>query len=138
MPPFGRAESFPKRRSPAASTRRAARGNGLSDWNVEDFSLPASVRDLETATTEAGVQRFPVLGLSQGCAVSIDYAVQHPERVSHLVLYGGYARGLRRRGPEDPTPRSLPAAIVTKSDRYAVDGRSGERCDANWQIRLTP
>ena len=44
------------------------------------------------------MQKFALLGISQGCAVSIAYAVRHPERVSHLVLYGGYARGRRRRG----------------------------------------
>jgi pimeloyl-ACP methyl ester carboxylesterase len=46
----------------------------------------------------AGLNRFALLGISQGCAVSIAYAVRHPERVSHLVLYGGYARGRCMRG----------------------------------------
>ena len=46
------------------------------------------------------MQRFPLFGLSQGCAASVAYAVQHPERVSHLILYGGYVCGRRRRGPE--------------------------------------
>ena len=44
------------------------------------------------------MKRFPLLGISQGCAVSIAYAVRHPERVSHLILYGGFARGRRKRG----------------------------------------
>jgi pimeloyl-ACP methyl ester carboxylesterase len=39
----------------------------------------------------AAVERFPLLGYSQGCAVSIAYAVRHPERVSHLILCGGCA-----------------------------------------------
>jgi pimeloyl-ACP methyl ester carboxylesterase/DNA-binding winged helix-turn-helix (wHTH) protein len=69
------------------------RGSGLSDWDVEDISFDAWVRDLETVVDELGLERFPLFGLSQGCAVAITYAVRHPERVSRLVLYGGYARG---------------------------------------------
>jgi pimeloyl-ACP methyl ester carboxylesterase/DNA-binding winged helix-turn-helix (wHTH) protein len=76
------------------------RGNGLSDWDVEDISLEAFVRDLESVVDANGLKRFPLLGISQGCAVSIAYAVRHPERVSQLVLYGGYARGRRRRGQQ--------------------------------------
>ena len=74
------------------------RGNGLSDWNVEDISFEAFVRDLESVVDSTGLKRFALLGISQGCAVSIAYAVRHPQRVSHLILYGGYARGRRMRG----------------------------------------
>ena len=74
------------------------RGNGLSDWDVDEISFEAFVRDLETVVEAAGPQRFALLGISQGCAVSIAYAVRHPGRVSHLVLYGGYGRGRRKRG----------------------------------------
>ena len=80
--------------------RYDARGNGLSDWEVEDLSLEAFVRDLESVVDATGLDRFPLLGMSQGCAVSIAYAVRHPERVSHLVLYGGFARGRRKRGSQ--------------------------------------
>jgi class 3 adenylate cyclase len=62
------------------------RGNGLSDWNVDDISFEAFVRDLETVVDAAGLERFPLFGVSQGCSVSIAYAVRHPERVTHLVL----------------------------------------------------
>ena len=77
--------------------RYDARGNGLSDWDVDDISLDAWVRDLETVVDAAGLDRFPLLGLSQGCAISVAFAVRHPERVTHLVLYGGFARGAYRR-----------------------------------------
>ncbi len=77
------------------------RGNGLSDWEVEDISFEAFVRDLETVVEASGLERFPLFGISQGCAVSIAYAVRHPERVTHLVLFGGYSRGRRRRGPQE-------------------------------------
>jgi pimeloyl-ACP methyl ester carboxylesterase/DNA-binding winged helix-turn-helix (wHTH) protein len=76
------------------------RGNGLSDRNVDDLSFEAFVRDLESVVEASGLERFPLFGLSQGCAVSIAYAVRHPERVTHLVLLGGYARGRRMRGSQ--------------------------------------
>ena len=77
------------------------RGNGLSDWNIETFSFDALVGDLEAVVEAAGVQRFSLLGISQGCATAIEYAVRHPERVDKLVLYGGFARGWRLRSAEE-------------------------------------
>jgi pimeloyl-ACP methyl ester carboxylesterase len=71
------------------------RGNGLSDWNVEKFSLDAFVEDLEAVADAAGLNRFALLAFSQGCSPSIAYCVKHPERVTHLVLYGGFARDFR-------------------------------------------
>src|SRR3954447_19653988 len=72
------------------------RGCGLSDRDVGDgaFGLERWVADLETVVAAAGVDRFALLGISQGAALAIAYAARHPERVSRLVLYGGYARGL--------------------------------------------
>jgi serine/threonine protein kinase/TolB-like protein/Tfp pilus assembly protein PilF/alpha-beta hydrolase superfamily lysophospholipase len=74
------------------------RGNGLSDWNIENFSFEAMVRDLEAVVDAVGLDRFPILGISQGGPVAIAYAARHPEKVSHLILYGSYARGWARRG----------------------------------------
>lgn len=71
------------------------RGNGLSEWDVADLSFEAFVRDLETVVETLGLERFPLLGISQGCAVSVEYAARHPERVSRLILLGGYAAGWR-------------------------------------------
>ncbi len=73
------------------------RGNGLSDWDVADISFEAFVKDLESVVEAAGVDRFPLLGISQGGAVAIAYAARYPERVSHLILYGAYARGWAKR-----------------------------------------
>jgi pimeloyl-ACP methyl ester carboxylesterase/DNA-binding winged helix-turn-helix (wHTH) protein len=91
--------------------RYDARGNGLSDWDVSDLSLAALVRDLESVVAAARLPRCALLGISQGCAVSIVYAVRHPERVSRLVLYGGYARGKRQRGSPEESEQA--AALVT-------------------------
>jgi len=74
------------------------RACGLSDWDVKDISFEAWVRDLEAVVDAAGVDRFALFGASQGASIAIEYAVRHPERVTHLVLLGGYARGWLRRG----------------------------------------
>ena len=66
------------------------RGCGLSDWEVREFSLDAWVEDLELVVDSVGLDRFPLLGLSQGGAVALAYAVRHPERVSRLVLVGAW------------------------------------------------
>ena len=76
------------------------RANGLSDWDVEDVSFDASLRDLETVVEAQGLERFSLLGISQGCSISIAYAVKHPDRVSHLVLYGGFASGILTRSSQ--------------------------------------
>lgn len=69
------------------------RGCGLSDWDVDEFSMHAWVRDLETVVDGLGLDRFALLGISQGGAVAAEYTVSHPDRVTHLVLYGSYLQG---------------------------------------------
>jgi pimeloyl-ACP methyl ester carboxylesterase/DNA-binding winged helix-turn-helix (wHTH) protein len=73
------------------------RGCGLSDWDVPRFSFEDWVGDLESVVDAVGLDRFSLLGISQGGSVAIAYAVRHPERVSRLVLYGSYVQGLRKR-----------------------------------------
>ena len=73
------------------------RGNGLSDWNNPEFSVDAFVRDLEAVVDALGLDRFALMGSSKGGPTSIAYAARHPERVSHLVLYGTFARGWSER-----------------------------------------
>jgi DNA-binding winged helix-turn-helix (wHTH) protein/pimeloyl-ACP methyl ester carboxylesterase len=73
------------------------RANGLSDWNVDTLSFDAMLGDLESVVDAAGPDRFALLGISQGGAVASAYAARHPDRVSHLVLYGAYARGWQMR-----------------------------------------
>lgn len=71
------------------------RGNGLSDREVEEIDFESFVADLETVVEATALDRFALLGISQGAAVSIEYAVRHPERVSCLILFGGYPAGWR-------------------------------------------
>jgi class 3 adenylate cyclase/pimeloyl-ACP methyl ester carboxylesterase len=92
--------------------RYDARGNGLSDREVEDVSFETFVGDLETVVDAAGLERFALFGISQGCAVSIGYAVRHPERVTHLILYGGYSLGWAKRA-RSAAEREQGAAMLT-------------------------
>ena len=74
------------------------RGCGLSDRDAGSAGLEDWVSDLEAVVDAAGLDRFPLLGISQGGPVAIAYATRHPGRVTKLVLYGTYARGWARRG----------------------------------------
>jgi pimeloyl-ACP methyl ester carboxylesterase/DNA-binding CsgD family transcriptional regulator len=84
------------------------RGYGLSDWDVEDFSLEARIGDLEAVVDDSGVDRFALMGMAQGGPVSIEYTARHPERVTRLLFYGSYAAPM-----PDPTPEA-----VELSDTY--------------------
>jgi pimeloyl-ACP methyl ester carboxylesterase/DNA-binding CsgD family transcriptional regulator len=86
------------------------RGCGLSDRHVVDFSLEAWVSDLESVVDAAGLDRFVLLGVSGGGPTAITYATRHPERVSHLILYGAYARA--RRARNDPAAVELEDALI--------------------------
>lgn len=88
--------------------RYDARGNGLSQRDVDEISFERWVSDLETVVDAAGYDQFTLVGLSQGVSFAIAYAVRHPERVSHLILYGGYARGLFHR---DGDPEKLKQSL---------------------------
>jgi pimeloyl-ACP methyl ester carboxylesterase/DNA-binding CsgD family transcriptional regulator len=91
--------------------RHDERGTGLSDWEVDDFSLDAWVADLEAVVDAAGVERFTLLGLSQGAQIAIAYAVRHPERVTHLVLCGGYLGGAELTATERERSDALDSLI---------------------------
>jgi len=69
------------------------RGCGLSDRGVAEISFNAWVHDIEAVRDAARLEHVALLGVSQGAAMAVAYAVRHPERVSHLILYGGFARG---------------------------------------------
>lgn len=82
--------------------RMDPRGVGMSEWDVEELSFDAMVRDVEAAVDAAGLERFAMVGNSGGAAVAIAYAARNPERVSHLVLWGAYCRGSLKRGALTP------------------------------------
>ena len=78
------------------------RGHGLSDWTVNDFSLEAHLNDLEAVVDAEGLDRFALMGMSGTSPVALAFAARHPERVTRLVLYGGFA-GFS----SDPSPEEL-------------------------------
>ena len=82
------------------------RGCGLSDHDPDEMSLDAFVRDLETVVDAIGLERFPLIGLSQGGAVAVAYAAKHPERVTRLALVGAYVKGRRARARNDEERRA--------------------------------
>lgn len=88
------------------------RGSGLSDRDPQRLDHEAFVEDLETVVDAARLGRFALLGISQGGATAIRYATRHPERVSHLLLCGAYARGRMRR---DPSPQQRAEADLLQS-----------------------
>jgi DNA-binding winged helix-turn-helix (wHTH) protein/alpha-beta hydrolase superfamily lysophospholipase len=74
------------------------RGNGMSQRDVDHGSFDLWVHDLETVVDAAGLDRFPLLGISRGGSIAIAYAIKHPDRVTHLVLHGAFAAGINRVG----------------------------------------
>lgn len=86
-------------------TRYDQRGNGLSDWNLDGFSLDTCVEDLEVVADAAGLDTFFLMGSSQGAPVALRYAVEHPERVRGLILCGGYVQGRSLRDNADERAR---------------------------------
>jgi hypothetical protein len=74
-----------------------ARGSGLSDRNVEEISPDTWLSDLETVVDAANIQQFVIYGASQTSSVAIAYAARHPERVTHLIVFGGFAQGWTHR-----------------------------------------
>lgn len=93
-----------------ALLRYDQRGTGLSDRDVGVHGLDEWLSDLESVAEASGWPRFALLGISQGAPLAIAYAVRHPERVSHLVLHGGFVQGRRRRN--DPKAAELAELMV--------------------------
>jgi pimeloyl-ACP methyl ester carboxylesterase/DNA-binding CsgD family transcriptional regulator len=84
----------------ATIVRYDERGHGLSDWEIEDYSLEARIGDLEAVADDAGFDRFALMAMSQGGPPSIEYAARHPERLTRLLFYGSHACYMH-----DPTPQ---------------------------------
>ncbi|HEY7500328.1 MAG TPA: alpha/beta fold hydrolase [Vicinamibacterales bacterium] len=110
------------------------RGNGMSQRDVDDVSFDTWVRDLETVVDAAGLDRFPLLGISRGGPIAIAYAVKHPERVTHLVLYGAFAAGLNHRG----TPQELEARRALTSLIHLGWGLNNPAFCKTFTVRFIP
>ena len=104
--------------------RMDQRATGLSDWDVADISMESWVCDLEAVVDAAGLERFALLGHSQSGSIAIEYAVRHPERVSHLVILGGYARGWMKRGLPPERMAELEAQLKLVETGWGRDDAS--------------
>ena len=78
-------------------TRYDQRGNGLSDWSVNSLTLEDFTNDLKAVTDQIDQEKFALYGTSQGAPIAINFAIKYPQRVSHLILHGGYAQGRFKR-----------------------------------------
>jgi pimeloyl-ACP methyl ester carboxylesterase len=96
------------------------RATGLSDWQAPQLSLHIFVQDLETVVDALGLGRFALFGISQGAPIAIAYAVRHADRVSRLILSGGFAQGWRRRGSAADMARAE-ASITLISQGWGQD-----------------
>jgi len=88
------------------------RGCGLSDWNTKEISFGAWVRDLEEVVSAVGLDKFALLGLSQGGPVGIEYSRIHSDKVRQLILWGAFAVGWIRRGQVPEEERSALLALI--------------------------
>ncbi|MBS0338785.1 MAG: alpha/beta fold hydrolase [Proteobacteria bacterium] len=104
--------------------RYDSRGCGLSDREVGRISMEAWVEDLEAVVDTLGLERFPLVGMSQGAAIAINYAARHPGKVSHLVLYGGCARGLLKRDPSATAVEAAHAMLKAAELGWGSDSSS--------------
>ena len=102
------------------------RGTGLSDRNVEDVSAEGKVRDLEAVVMDLRLERFALLGISQGGETAVRYAAKHPDKVSHLILYGSYARGRLHRDKGDgyDSPEMVGAMCTLIEQGWGSDNES--------------
>ena len=87
------------------------RGTGLSDRDVPVPTWKSHIEDLASVVDAARFDRFALIGLSQGAAFAISYAAMHPERVSHLIICGGFVRGRKVRGVSDEEMETLQRLI---------------------------
>jgi pimeloyl-ACP methyl ester carboxylesterase/DNA-binding CsgD family transcriptional regulator len=87
------------------------RACGLSDADPDELGLDHFVADLEAVVDAASIEQFDLIGISQGGALSVAYAVRHPERVRRLVLYGSYVMGRKARA-NSPEKREAEDAML--------------------------
>lgn len=115
--------------------RHDMRGFGLSDADAPRLSLDDWVHDLEAVVDDAGLERFPLIGMCHGGCIAVEYAVRHPERVTHLVLFGAFVRGAvkRARTPEQLEAREL---LVKLSERGW--GNENEAFSQVWPALMQP
>lgn len=115
--------------------RHDLRGFGLSEPDPGSMSLDAWVSDLEAVVDHAGLGRFPLFAVCQGGPVAIEYAARHPERVSQLVLFGSFARGVMKRSP---SPAEIEELKVMRKLIQLGWGNDNEAFQQVWSALFQP
>jgi len=77
--------------------RYDGRGIGLSDRFSGEFTEETRQLDLDAVLNAIGAKGAALLGISEGGWTAATYAIGHPDRASHLILYGAYCRGAQAR-----------------------------------------
>ena len=88
------------------------RGCGMSDREAPSYSLDARVKDLEAVVDSLDLTTFDLLGYSYGAMTAIEYAARHPERVSRMIIYGGFARGRARSSGRSPAEAAAQGTLI--------------------------
>lgn len=65
------------------------RGHGKSPMGEKEFSIRQFAADLYDFMRELGLEKAILLGFSDGANIALEFALQHPEMVSKLILNGG-------------------------------------------------
>ena len=98
------------------------RGCGLSDRETGQLTIESWEDDLSRVVNASGIDTpFALLAMSQGTGAAVRFAAAHPDKVTHLILIGGYARGAYHRG--DDKAASMYRAIV-EIFRAGLDDRN--------------
>jgi class 3 adenylate cyclase/pimeloyl-ACP methyl ester carboxylesterase len=113
--------------------RYDARGWGLSDRDVSDFSIESKLLDVEAVVENAGLERFAALGMSEGGPTAITYAMRNPARVSHLILLGTFAWSAPPATPEDR--ELMKAMLMTLKPGWGKDTPEFRQL---WTARFMP
>lgn len=101
------------------------RGTGMSERNIDAVAPELWLKDLEAVVNDLHLQRFSLIGISQGVSTAIRYAVKHPDKVTHLILYGGYAVGrLHRESEGHYSPEMLEAMCTLTLEGWGSDNES--------------
>ena len=90
------------------------RGQGLSDRMSGAPSLEQRMDDVRAVMDEIGSRRAAILSFSEGACMSALFAATYPERVSHLILFGGFSRAA------DLWPKGVTPAQIEKGVAYRV------------------
>lgn len=91
------------------------RGNGLSDWDAPNLTFDDFVADLACIFDAAKIDRAPIIGISQGCAIGVAFAVKYPDRVSALVFAGGFPVGRALRSSQKDRERAAAMQAMMSS-----------------------